>query len=316
MILATPLIESFAAHQPEVEIDFLLRKGCESLFAGHPHIKELFIWDKSTKKYKGLFKLLKQIRKKRYDYVFNLQRFASTGFLTAFSKAHHTVGFDKNPFSFLYSKKVRHIIGTGTHLHEIDRNLMLLEHIVELAPVIRLYPSAEDFDKVSRYKTKPYICLAPASLWETKKYPEIKWIEFLNSLPEDINVFLLGSENDAELCNNILKKSVKTKVFSLAGQLSILQTAALLKDAKMNFTNDSAPLHLASAVNAPVAGIFCSTLPAFGFGPRSENSFIIETNTKLCCRPCGIHGLKACPEKHFKCATTITNDQLLFCFNS
>jgi len=316
VILATPLIESFATNHPEVEIDFLLRKGCESLFAGHPHIKELFIWDKSSKKYKGLFKLWKQIRKKRYDYIFNLQRFASTGFLTAFSKAHHTVGFDKNPFSFLYGKKVRHIIGTGTNLHEIDRNLMLLEHIVKPVPVIRLYPSAIDVEKVSRYKTQAYICLAPASLWETKKYPEIKWVEFLNSLPEDINAFLLGSENDVKLCNNILKKSVKTKVFSLAGQLSILQTAALLKDAKMNFTNDSAPLHLASAVNAPVAGIFCSTLPAFGFGPRSENSFIIETNTKLCCRPCGIHGLKACPEKHFKCATTITNDQLLFCFNS
>lgn len=193
---------------------------------------------------------------------------------------------------------------------------MLLEDIVRQENIIRLYPSVDDFKNVSGFKQKPYICIAPASLWETKKYPEIKWIEFINSLPEGITTYLIGSLDDTELCNNIVRRSVKTSVCSLAGQLSILQTAALLKDAEMNFTNDSAPLHLASAVNAPVAAIFCSTMPSFGFGPKSEKFFIIETTEKLACRPCGIHGLKSCPEKHFKCATTITNNQLLSCFNS
>jgi len=276
----------------------------------------LLVWDKSSGKYKGLFAILKKIRKNHYDYVFNLQRFASTGFLTVFSKAKFTVGFNKNPFSFLFSKKIRHIIGTGTRLHEIDRNLMLIEHIIKTEPVIRLYPALQDFESIKQYKEKPYLCIAPASIWNTKKYPEIKWIEFLNSLPEDIVVYLIGAMNDTPLCNNIAVKSVKSHVYSLAGRISLLQTAALLKDAKMNFTNDSAPLHLASAVNAPVAGIFCSTLPDFGFVPRSEKSFVIETTENLSCRPCGIHGLKACPEKHFKCATTIANNQLLYCIDS
>ncbi|HNW89351.1 MAG TPA: glycosyltransferase family 9 protein [Bacteroidales bacterium] len=316
VILATPLIESFAEQQPPVEIDFLLKKGCESLFEGHPYIREVMVWDKSEKKYAHLFALLKTIRKRKYDHVFNLQRFASSGFLTVFSKALNTVGFDKNPFSFLYKNKVRHIIGTGTSLHEIDRNLMLIENIVEPKRQIKLYPNEADIIEVQQYKNKPYICIAPASLWETKKFPEKKWLEFLNSLPEDLAVFLIGSKNDEELCNNLVKKSVKPSVSSLAGKLSLLQTAALLKDAKMNFTNDSAPQHLASAVNAPVAGIFCSTVPSFGFGPLSERSFIIETQENLGCRPCGIHGFKSCPEKHFKCATTITNNQLLFCYNS
>ena len=70
----------------------------------------------------------------------------------------------------------------------------------------------------------------------------------------------------------------------------------------MTFTNDSAPLHFASAVNAPVTAIFCSTIPEFGFGPLSDVAHTIETEEKLLCRPCGLHGKKACPQGHFKCA--------------
>jgi len=97
---------------------------------------------------------------------------------------------------------------------------------------------------------------------------------------------------------------------NLAGKLSFLESAALMKDAKMNFTNDSAPMHLASAVNAPVTAIFCSTVAAFGFGPLSDDSFVVETKEQLDCRPCGLHGFSKCPEKHFKCALTINSDQL------
>jgi ADP-heptose:LPS heptosyltransferase len=45
-----------------------------------------------------------------------------------------------------------------------------------------------------------------------------------------------------------------------------------MKDAAMNYVNDSAPMHFASAVNAPVTAVYCSTIPAFGFGPLSDRS--------------------------------------------
>jgi ADP-heptose:LPS heptosyltransferase len=67
---------------------------------------------------------------------------------------------------------------------------------------------------------------------------------------------------------------------------------------------------LASAMNAPVTAIYCSTVPTFGFGPLSDKSKIIETKEKLNCRPCGLHGFKDCPKRHFKCATTIAISQL------
>jgi heptosyltransferase-2 len=84
-----------------------------------------------------------------------------------------------------------------------------------------------------------------------------------------------------------------------------------MKDAAMNFVNDSAPQHFASAMNAPVTSIFCSTVPAFGFGPLSDDSVVIETDVPLDCKPCGLHGFRACPKDHFKCALTIKKEKLL-----
>ena len=78
-----------------------------------------------------------------------------------------------------------------------------------------------------------------------------------------------------------------------------------MESAAMNYVNDSAPLHIASAMNAPVMAVFCSTVPAFGFGPLNANGRILERKEPLSCRPCGLHGYKACPEAHFKCALEI-----------
>jgi heptosyltransferase-2 len=74
-----------------------------------------------------------------------------------------------------------------------------------------------------------------------------------------------------------------------------------MRDAAMNFVNDSAPMHFSSAMNAPTTAFYCSTIPEFGFGPLSDRSRIVESNEDLACRPCGLHGKKSCPLGHFKC---------------
>ncbi len=100
-------------------------------------------------------------------------------------------------------------------------------------------------------------------------------------------------------------------MINLAGKLSFLSSAALMKGARMNYVNDSAPMHFASAVNAPVTAVYCSTIPSFGYGPLSDRSFIVETPVALHCRPCGLHGHTKCPEGHFHCAVKIQTQQLL-----
>jgi len=304
VILATPLIEKLKRYYPDSQIDFLLRKGNEGLLRGNPKINEVIIWDKRKAKYNGLAKLSRKVRRNKYDLLVNLQRFASSGIVTSSSRAKIRIGFAKNPFSFTLTHKFPHVIDQTTH--EVERNLSLINHLTDdtfQKPV--LYPTEQDFNDVERYKVNPYFCIAPASVWFTKEFPKEKWVELTDQLNPDRNIFLMGGPSDIELCQKIKEDSIHSNITVLAGELNFLQSAALMKDARMNYVNDSAPLHLASAVNAPVTAIFCSTIPEFGFGPLSDNSHVVQTKEKLECRPCGLHGKKSCPKKHFNCAYTI-----------
>lgn len=314
VVLATGIVEKLHQYYPDAAIDFLLRKGNEGLLKDHPFLHEVLIWNKRGGKYKHLIQLQRQIKKHRYDKVINVQRYTATGFLTAFSKAKETIGFDKNPLSFLFTKKIKHKFAACTH--EIERNHALINNFTDSIPAKpRLYPTAKDFKKTSTYKHKPYLCLAPSSVWFTKQYPQEKWISFLDQLPVKYNVYLLGAPADKPLCEAIKKLSLFPFIINLAGELNFLQSAALMQDAIMNYVNDSAPMHFASAVNAPVTVVYCSTVPSFGYGPLSGKSFIVQKEEPLYCRPCGLHGYKSCPQKHFKCAKDITNDQLLETIN-
>lgn len=313
VVLATALIEKLHKFYPAAHIDFLVRMGNEGLLTNHPFLHDVLIWNKKENKYKNLWKILKKVRSNKYDMVVNVQRFAATGLLTVFAGAKTTIGFDKNPWSRFFSTTIKHEISTGDKpLHEIDRNQFLIEHLTDsIAAKPKLYPSASDYDHVKQYQESPYACVAPASVWFTKQYPKEKWVSMINQLPPDLSVFLLGAPGDYDLCKFISKESSNKNVRNLAGKLSFLQSVALQKNASMNYVNDSAPMHFASSVNAPVAAVYCSTVPWFGFGPLSDKSFIVQTNQILSCKPCGLHGHKQCPLGHFKCAYTIGDEQLI-----
>lgn len=298
-ILASSLLEKLHAHFPDAAISILVRKGNESIYAGHPFLKETLVWNKQEHKLRNLFRLLSVIRKNHYDAVVNCHRFGSSGFLTAFSGARHTTGYKENPFSFLFNHTARHVIGDGRH--ETERYNQLIEDFTDktiFKP--RLYPSPADEQVAGSYRKAEYLCMAPASVWFTKQLPPEKWIELCNAANPAATIYLLGGPGDQELCTRIKAGSTHPDIQVLAGKLSLLQSCSLMQHARMNYVNDSAPLHLASSVNAPVTAFFCSTVPEFGFGPLSDNRTVVQVEG-LPCKPCGLHGYKACPLKHFKC---------------
>lgn len=303
VILATPVISELNRLFPSVEIDVLVRKGNESLLANNPYVKNVLILDKKKSKIPELMRLIKIIRNENYDCIINLHRYASSGLITIFGGGKQTIGFDKNPLSLFFSKKAKHSLKEG--LHEVERNLSLIKHLGAKNKVRpSLYPSEQDEALVEVYKTKEYFCLAPASVWYTKMLPIEKWIELIGVLSTKGQIYLLGGPGDIELCETILSSSKVKNIENLAGKLSFLASAALMKGATRNYVNDSGPLHICSAMNAPVTAFFCSTITDFGFGPLSEDSKILEV-TDLDCRPCGIHGHKTCPQGHFKCGNEI-----------
>jgi heptosyltransferase-2 len=272
------------------------------------------VWDKRQGKTRALFSLIAELRKTRYDHIINCQRFFSTGLMTAMERGREKIGYDKNPLSFLFTRTVKHVIGDGRH--EVDRLNALIEHLTDgTRPLPRLYPGAADRAKVRALQVSHmqghggYTCIAPASVWFTKQWPEHKWVELVKALPAEQQVFVIGAPGDSPLAQRIIAASGRG--VDLTRDLRLLESAALMEGAVMNYVNDSAPLHIASAMNAPVTVIFCSTVPAFGFGPLRENGRVVETTEKLDCRPCGLHGHRACPKGHFKCAEGIGVEQLL-----
>lgn len=310
VILATPIIESLYHHHPDWQIDILVRKGNEQLLNNFQGLRKVYTWDKKNNKTKNLLRLIKEIRTEKYDEVINLQRFFSTGFLTVLSGAKVKTGFDKNPLAYFFNNKIKHDIGTNNKSHEVERNLKLIQHLqgdVFVRP--KLYPSTTEFNTTSSYKSLPYYCLAPTSVWFTKQMPAEKWVQLIQETEkineQDFKIYLIGAASDNDICEMIIRDSGSKKCVNLAGKLSLLASASLMKDAIMNYVNDSAPMHIASAMNAPVTAFFCSTIPEFGFGPLSDVKKIMEIETKLDCRPCGLHGYSECPMGHFRCGKEI-----------
>ena len=337
LVLATALVESLHQQYPKAAIDVVVRKGNESLFNEHPFLNELIVWDKKQHKYLNWLSILKKIRAKKYDVLINVQRFAATGLWTILSSANTTIGFDKNPFSFLFTHKVKHDVValnqniSVSEVHEINRNHALTHSLGALTLAMpKLYPTNSDFEKVKIYQAEKYITIAPASVWFTKQFPLTDWVSFISELKFEGPIYIIGGPADKDLGDQIINEvisldskalnaistsptnsSASKKIINLSGTLGFLASAALQQKAVLNYVNDSAPMHFCSAVNAPVVAIYCSTIPAFGFGPLSTNSFIVETQEQLACRPCGLHGKKHCPLGHFNCAHSIENAQLI-----
>jgi heptosyltransferase-2 len=308
VLLSTVLFENIKHSYPDASIDFLVKKGNESLLENHPFVNKVLQWDKKNGKYRNLFQLLKYIRKQRYDLVLNVQRFAATGILAAFSGAKRIIGYDKNPLSFLFHQRVKHKIGPDhSDMHETTRCNALLELVVP-TPITKpsIYPTPDDYMAIAPYTSEPYLVIAPGSVWFTKQVPLQKWISIINRLPGDLPIYLIGSEKEDAIASALIESLPhRGQIHNLTGKLSFLQSAALMRGAVFNLVNDSAPLHLASAVDAPVIALYCSTSPVFGFTPLSTESHVIEVEEALPCRPCGLSGKPACPEKHFNCANRL-----------
>jgi ADP-heptose:LPS heptosyltransferase len=326
VILATSLIAEVSRSFPNATIDFALRKGNESIIGPLKQIRKTYIWDKNQSKYKSLFSIIKEVRAQKYDVVINIQRFFNAGLLTALSGAKVKIGFTQNPLSFLFNNKIEHkipyILDDGTHIHEVQRNFLLLEPILadfkmkkaaELSLTMDFTPSDEVKIKGITSAHSKYIVLAPSSVWFTKQMPKEKWIELIKSLKKDYAVFLIGAPTDKEFLASLYIEDFngKDNIVNLAGILSLRESAVLMREADRVFVNDSAPLHLASAVDAKTTSIFCSTHPNFGYTGLSKDHILVQASKILSCRPCGLHGKKECPLIHFDCGFDIRIKDLL-----
>ena len=139
------------------------------------------------------------------------------------------------------------------------------------------------------------MAIAPGSIWATKRWPG--YAELVSSL--DRPAVIIGGRDDGRLAGEVMAL-VPDRAHSAAGELGLRASAALLSRAAVLVTNDSAPLHLATAVGTPIVALFGPTVPGFGFGPRGPRDRVVE-HLSLGCRPCSAHGPQVCPLGHHRC---------------
>lgn len=306
VILTTPLIEVLKKKYPDAIIDFITIPKSKNLLETNPHIRNLIIYDKREKDrgIRGIFKFSKFISSEKYTICITPHRSLRSAILTRSSGATLRIGFDLTAWKGAFT----HLVFYKTDIHEIERNLSLLNTLGiksdRIPPV--LYADNEDVVHVNKVlndagikNNSTPLALAPGSIWPTKRWPE----EYFEKLCQIIaqkagNIVLIGGEDDRPLCERISHTSEAAT--SVAGKLSLRQTYHLLKSCSALLTNDSAPLHLGQAAGISVYAIFGPTVPSFGFAPFGEHSYVIEQK-ELNCRPCGIHGGKKCPTKTFDC---------------
>jgi heptosyltransferase-2 len=301
-VLTTPLLAQLARRG---EVDVVTTPASAALLANHPAVRTIVVYDKrgAHRGLAGFLSLARRLRDMKYDVALLAQGSWRSAALALAAGIPSRVGFDTSAGRWFYTKRVTY----REDLHHAARLLRLARPNGrpatgdELRP--SLYPGDDERIAVDALLAshgvaagEPLIALAPGSVWATKQWPF--YAELASQLERDVRAVIVGGADDAELAHAIV--AAAPRAIDATGHLSLLASAELIGRAAAIVTNDSAPLHLASAMGTPTVSIFGPTVPAFGFGPLAPKS-IVMGHDSLTCRPCDRHGPQHCPLDHFRC---------------
>lgn len=153
----------------------------------------------------------------------------------------------------------------------------------------------------------PAVAVAPGSRWRAKR-----WSGFAalcdGLVAAGRRVVLVGDTRDREFTAPIAAK-LGSRCVDVAGETTLVQTAALIGHCETFVGNDSGLMHLAEAVGVPVVALFGPTVREFGYAPALQPSTTIER--RLSCRPCSRNGAAPCPKRNYECLERIRPDDVL-----
>jgi len=310
VVLTFPMIEAIKQSAENCKLHFLTLPQYENFVSKSSSVSKVLVFDKKNE---GFFKLLKFsrfLKNQKYDLAILPHRSFRSGLLVFLARVKKRVGFDIAEGRFFYTDRVPYI----RNIHEVERNLTLARFCgFEKWDGRWNLPYDESFFKENVSPKRPQIVVSPLSNWATKMWPLEYWIELINKISRNFQVIIVGGGRMVDLWNKV-KSQIPNNVLDFVGKTDFLTLSGIVKNADLLITNDSAPLHFASAFNVKSIVIFGPTVPAFGFGPYNKNCIILEKN--LPCRPCNIHGPQKCPLKHHNCMRKIYPQEVFEAVNS
>lgn len=316
-VLTTPLIQKTKKLFPDTKIVVITRPQTEDIFKPLPEVSEVILNDKrGWNKIAGVWKTAQAIKKSDIDILLVPHRSFRSALIAWLSGVKIRIGFTSSEGWFLYTKTVPF----NWMIHDAERNLSLLQGIAKEQfggekLSMSFTPSAEEnvarLLKDFNLEGKPLVGIHAGSAWPTKCWPMEYFVELISKLQTELGVQAVlvgGGKQDTDLGEKICQLA-KGHAASLCGKTSLADLMALMKHFKLFITNDSGPMHIATAFEVPTLAIFGPTTRELGFFPYGQGHRVMEVKN-LECRPCALHGGKKCPLGHFKCMRDITPDEV------
>jgi heptosyltransferase-2 len=312
-VLSLPFLQTLKKLNPDCLIDIITIPTCREIFAACPAVNQVFVLDKhgAHKGLRATIQFARTFARAGYERFYSLHRSFRSALFARATRIPDTFGFTTAAFSFLYTHKIPY----EKSFHEV-RRLMNFTQSAECVANWKVLPEMRLSDQQNENvaaalagvdNSKPWIAIAPGSVWQTKRYPELYFKQIIDYFRNvGYEVILLGGKTEAPLCEGMLAPGVH----NFAGKISIVESKLVIEKVKALLTNDSATTHVGMAANAKTITIYCSTVPSIGFYPYNDGSTWISKDD-LPCKPCGIHGRRNCPKKHFKCGIELLPESII-----
>ncbi len=276
------------------KISFLAGERFKEVMLGCPYVDELIVADfkNRDKGPFGFLKLARLLRRKNFDLVIDLQNNRKSHILSFLSAAPLRYGYDNKKFGFLLNRRIKDekpAISPVTHQFRILKMLG-----IELKePHLELWPSEEDRRYIEELLSSQWlrqnqkivgINLNASSRWLTKSWPRAHLVKLFQELgAKDVRVVITGSEDDAEESNALINAVKNIRLINACGKTTVNQLASLVKKCSVFISADSAPLHIAAAMDVPLIALFGPTDPRRHM-PPAKSCVVIKKN--LACSPC------------------------------
>jgi heptosyltransferase-3 len=307
VLLASPVFSVLKNHAPQVEIDALVYADTAPMLAGNPAISRVYGIDRGWKRLgwagqaREEWGLLRQLRRRDYDLLLHLSEHPRGAWLARLLGPRYSAAADYPKARGWWKKSFSHLspLPKNGRRHMVELNLDLLRRIgvqpEESERKLCFVPGEEAELEVGRMLAElglapgGYIHLHPASRWQFKCWPAQKTadlIDKLQALGQRVLVTAAPEAGELELVSRI--RALATTPFAdLCGKLTLQQLGAVSRNARLFIGVDSAPMHIASAMQTPVVALFGPS-GEFNWGPWQVPHRVVASSHS--CRPCGNDG--------------------------
>jgi len=315
VLLTAPALRALRSRFPTSQIDFLTSKPYVDLASALPAVERVLEFDKSG----GLRELLRwqfRLLRARYSVIVDLQNSPRSAWWRAFAfpvvwvKARRyrlrrflLIHLRKNLYPGILPVPMRYLAAVDSLGCREDGGGLELR-----VPEAIARQTHEELE-ANGVTGEAAVILAPGARHATKRWPVQNWTDLARTLlSRDYQVILVGDRADESLIEAIVRDVAGKRVQCFINQ-PLLKVAAILQFGACLISNDSGPMHLATAVGTPVVALFGPTVEEFGFFPFRAECEVIQK--ELPCRPCSAMGTEQCPEDHFRCMRDITVAEVL-----